>query len=1196
MQKVNSFRYPFFGGILLMLFALILSLFAPLNLDKIAAKASQKISEKLTICQKLLADLSAKDAFGDAENAAYTDAKIGLYVFRNDSLIQWNNSRFALLETPSDFSANEGFIKSRHGYFLYTKAPGPNNTVLLALCLVKPQYELQNNYLENNFSRWTGIPKAVELQIPNGAAEVKLLNVPIFSLNGNDEYYYITLIDDSAFVIFLIGFSLILVSLLFKFKQGISATEALAFAIGVILLRGLMLLFEWPSFFYRSLLFDVSIFGNAQSPFNAYLGDMLLNAAVVLFLGVATTFYFNNANSTIKIKRIEFTINALLFFILVNAFNHNIKSLVTNSTINFDFLNVLNFKTPAMVGLAIFCLYSIALFVVVKRLVSLLNGSFNRSIVTLLAINCAICLLQFFISEQLNFYIELLWPFIFSSCLFFLLRFGSGSFSLALGVQILLMALISSRFLNAYIEKNQKQELALLAFKLSEREDPILENEFAPLPEKIKADANLATLIRILPASADGIESLLRQRYFSGYFDRYTADLMLFDNDCRPLFVAKDGLLNNMGYFDDLITHQSDSTATPNLFFVREYHKNTKYISRIVLNTHTLYILLQAKQFEELGSFPDLLLDRSQQKHERLKAFSHAVYRQQQLSSHYGELNYPLFLQDSVTLAASHPGFVNHYYVPEENTVIVISEQAKRWTYFFTVNSYLLLFFSLFTYGFYLIYALSFTNYFKTPSLTRRIQTVIILLLLLAMSAIGYTSGSLVMNQFENDNRTLLEEKTQVIINELSSQYTHEQFFDESRKELINLKLKEYARLFNTPISLFNSAGRLSNTSESKLYDLGLSAGLVNPEAYYKLKNNLSSAVSVTEKAGKLNYLSFYTPIFSSKKELLGFVNLPYFAKQSALVNELSGIISALINVYVLLFVISILAGLILAGYITQPLRLIKQQIANISLGKQNEKITWQSNDEIGRLVSEYNQMLTKLEESANLLAQSERESAWREMAKQVAHEIKNPLTPMKLNLQYLQHVMKNEPADFKEKFEKSSLAIIEQIDALANIASEFSNFAKLPAASLMPINITDIISTSVLTFDSHKNIVILNDIGQKKWMIKGDSDQCLRVFNNILKNAVQAIEDVENPKIEISAQQKNKLLIVSIRDNGCGIADELKGRLFTPNFTTKSTGSGLGLAMVNNIMEGFGGKISFDSERGKGSIFYLQFVLSEFD
>ncbi|MBL7933327.1 MAG: HAMP domain-containing histidine kinase [Bacteroidia bacterium] len=599
---------------------------------------------------------------------------------------------------------------------------------------------------------------------------------------------------------------------------------------------------------------------------------------------------------------------------------------------------------------------------------------------------------------------------------------------------------------------------------------------------------------------------------------------------------------------------------------------------------------MEPKQYEELGSFPDLLLDRSQQKPERLKNFSHAVYRHRQLSNRYGDFNYPFFLPDSSTLVHTNTLYTHYFFYPDEDTTVIISQEKRELNYFFTFNSYLLLFFALMIFCSYLLYSWGFARQYSSPTLTRRIQTIIILLLILAMTAVGITSGRLVTRQFERNNQKQLEEKTEIIINELSDQFKPQQLFDESQKELVNLKLKEYARLFNTPISLFHKDGNLYNTSEPKLYELGLAAQLMNPKAFAQMSSNRSSSESVNARAGTLKYTSLYTPLFNEKKELSGFLNLPYFARQNDLANELSGIISALINVYVILFVISILSGLILSGFITQPLRIIKQQLANITLGKQNEKIVWQSNDEIGKLVSEYNQMLVKLEESAGLLAQSERESAWREMAKQVAHEIKNPLTPMKLNLQYLQHLMKQNPEDFKEKFAQASAGIIEQIDSLAAIASEFSNFAKLPAANLQDVNLVEIIKTSSLIFQNEKNIAITNHINATELLVKGDRDQCLRVFNNIFKNAIQALDEVNKPQIDVYCEIKDKTIVVCVKDNGCGIDEIQKPKIFTPNFTTKNTGSGLGLAMVKNILQGFGGTIWFESQKNLGTSFYLEF------
>ncbi|MEO6305366.1 MAG: ATP-binding protein [Bacteroidia bacterium] len=1161
------------------------------SVNQIAQNAAKKIDEKQVLSKNALADM-LNDSLSKKRVAfeeLFKKESIGLYYFKNDSLIYWNNAQIPLTYDKKAFEKDFGIARLKQGYYLYFKAQ-KQEQLGLAICLIKPNYDLQNNYLKNDFSKWTGIPKELEVA-ETGVAEnaVYLNNEKLFFLSGNELLYHSSVISNICFVCFLIGFIIFLISVLLIVKIKPQSNSVFVWLAVILIFRLLMIWLKWPAFFYRSALYDVQLFGNAQSHINSYLGDILFNAIILLFISVFLNIKIQKTNSKLFNYISVFVLCVFIGFSVVQ-FNNAIISLVSNSTLNFDFLSIFSIKFPAFIALFTLTCYCLAVFVFIHKLTSFFIGKFTQDLFVFTALIFVICLIIHLGYSYIKLF-ENYWLLIFAVPIFILRKLDFSKNSLGLGLQILIMSVITSLFFNFYINQNQKSDLKILSFNLSERKDAILESEFATIPEKIINDEKLKVLIEFLPNSEKEVEQLLKQKYFGGYFNRYNVEISLFDKDCKPLLSPKDPILLNEGFFEDQIKYKETDSISKNFFFITKHKKNSRYIGKISLTAKNLYVRLEPKQFEELGSFPDLLLDQSQQKPDKLKKFSHAVYRSGQIASRYGEFNYPYFSNDSLALSKSNPDYVHYFFDPDEETQIIISQKTKRWDYYFTYNSYLFLFFSFISYCSYFIYGLFFTSRFKSSSFTRRIQAIIIILLLLAISAVGLTSANLVSNQFEADNVKQLQEKTQTIINELASQFTPVEIFDESQKELVNLKLKEYAHLFNTDISLFSKEGKLFNTSEPRLYDLGLAALLANPQAYADLKNNKTSATNVNEKAGELDYLSFYTPLFNAKKEVIGFVNLPYYAKQADLVNELSGIISAFINVYIILFVISILSGLILAGYITRPLQLIKQQIANITLGKQNEKIKWQSNDEIGKLVFEYNQMLVKLEESANLLAQSERESAWREMAKQVAHEIKNPLTPMKLNLQYLQHLMKNNPDDFKEKFQKASAGIIEQIDSLANIANEFSSFAKFPKTNLQKINLSEIIKTSVLTFENHKNISINNHISEPEILVQGDKDQALRVFNNIFKNAVQALDEVVDPKIEIDLKQMDGSVIISIKDNGIGISEEMKQKLFTPNFTTKNTGSGLGLAMVKNIMQGFDGKVWFESEIKQGTIFYLEFL-----
>lgn len=1176
---------------LLMLGAILLNNHFSYSIASIAQNAGEKINTKQIISKtaldKLLNDSLSKRRI-EFENL-FKEENIGLYYLTNDSLAYWNNAQIPLSYDKKLFAKDFGIATLKQGDYLYFKTQKQEH-LALAICLIKPKYDLQNNYLKNSFSEWTGIPKELDLAttgVPESS--VRLNNQPLFYLSGSEQFYYSSSISSVCFVIFLLGFIILLLSILLIVKAKPKSFQVIIWLAAILFFRALMIWLKWPAFFYRSVLYDVQLFGNADSLINAYLGDILFNAIILLFISVALNYKIQKTTAkNLNYLSILFLCFAIGFVVV--QFNNAIISLVSNSTLNFDFLSIFSIKFPAFIALFALTSYCLAVFVLIHKLTTFFTRKLIQDAVVFTALIFATCVVIQLGFNYANLF-EYYWLLIFALPLFILAKADLSKNSLGLGLQILIMSVITSVFFNFYISQNQKQDLKHLSFNLSERKDAILESEFTSVPEKIANDEKLKVLIEFLPNSEKEVEQLLKQKYFGGYFNRYNVEISLFDKDCKPLLSPKDKILLNEGFFEDQIKYLETDSVSPNFFFIAKHKKNSRYIGKIPLSTKNLYVRLEPKQFEELGSFPDLLLDQSQQKPDKLKKFSHAVYRSGQIASRYGDFNYPYFSSDSLALSKTNTDYIHYFFNPDEETEIVISQKTKNGDYYFTYNSYLFLFFSFISYCNYFVYGLFFTERFKSSSFTRRIQAIIIILLLLAISAVGVTSATLVSNQFKADNVKQLQEKTQTIINELATQFTPSEIFDPTQKELVNLKLKEYAHLFSTDISLFSKEGKLFNTSEPRLYDLGLAASLVNPQAYYDLKQNRTSATSVDEKAGELNYSSLYTPLFNAKKELIGFVNLPYYARQADLVNELSGIISAFINVYVILFVISILSGLILAGYITRPLQLIKQQIANITLGKQNEKIKWQSNDEIGKLVSEYNQMLLKLEESANLLAQSERESAWREMAKQVAHEIKNPLTPMKLNLQYLQHLMKNNPDDFKEKFEKASAGIIEQIDSLANIANEFSSFAKFPKTNLQSINLCEVIKNSVSTFENHKNISIKNHISKNEILVLGDKDQALRVFNNILKNAVQALEEITDPKIEIELKDDADWVVILIKDNGCGIDSDLKQKLFTPNFTTKNTGSGLGLAMVKNIMQGFDGKVWFESEINKGTIFYLQFL-----
>ena len=277
--------------------------------------------------------------------------------------------------------------------------------------------------------------------------------------------------------------------------------------------------------------------------------------------------------------------------------------------------------------------------------------------------------------------------------------------------------------------------------------------------------------------------------------------------------------------------------------------------------------------------------------------------------------------------------------------------------------------------------------------------------------------------------------------------------------------------------------------------------------------------------------------------------------------------------------------------YITRSLKTISDRMKETRLEKRNTKINIEtSSAEIETLVKSYNNMIDELEESAVQLATSEREQAWREMAKQVAHEIKNPLTPMRLSVQSFQRKFNPDDENIHQKVTEYSNTLIQQIDTMSSIASAFSNFAKMPAQQSEELDVVHVVKLALDIFNEH---YITYNPKEKEIIANFDRTQLIRVVTNLVKNGIQAIpENSENPKIEVKVYSERDTVNISVEDNGSGILEDNKPKVFEPKFTTKTSGMGLGLAMVKNIVETYKGSITFSSEYGKGTIFTVSFPM----
>ena len=397
-------------------------------------------------------------------------------------------------------------------------------------------------------------------------------------------------------------------------------------------------------------------------------------------------------------------------------------------------------------------------------------------------------------------------------------------------------------------------------------------------------------------------------------------------------------------------------------------------------------------------------------------------------------------------------------------------------------------------------------------------------------------------------------------------------------------KIHELSDIHNLEINIYSLDGKLLKSSKSKFSIDPVSPPI--PKYIIKLVQSSIEKRYVDIKTidGKKNRSS-YSLIKDDKFKPLGILNLPYVEDDSYYQTELRNFLMRLAQVYSFMLLVAFAVAYFLSSYITKSLKTISDKLSETSLNQKNEKILLEaSSKEINLLIKAYNAMVDELEESAMKLAQSEREEAWQEMAKQVAHEIKNPLTPMRLTVQSFQRKFDPNDINLTQKINDYSETLIQQIDTMSSVASAFSNFASMPAQQNETLNVIDVVE---LTMDIFNEEYIVFVAEEEEIISKIDRTQLIRIITNLVKNAIQSIpKSQENKAIVVTIKKENDNVLITVADNGIGISSEDFNRIFQPKFTTKTSGMGLGLGIIKNIIENYKGTITFESEKGKGTTF----------
>ena len=461
-----------------------------------------------------------------------------------------------------------------------------------------------------------------------------------------------------------------------------------------------------------------------------------------------------------------------------------------------------------------------------------------------------------------------------------------------------------------------------------------------------------------------------------------------------------------------------------------------------------------------------------------------------------------------------------------------------------------------------------------------------ILLGMFALIVLALVGTALVAYRFDQEqqdvyNKLRLQRKEAAV--ERSLEYAFNNYdgawSDEVIPALFSDRICELSDIHGLSISLYNPAGELLISSLFGAPSDSTALLQVPPDVMADLQGQ-------TEAEGQDIDYGDYIMAYWNFRDLDGAVvtiaNVRYDKRQM----EASGFLPFVANLaplYIALFLGAALLAVFLTNNIVRPLTALRQRLSELDLTASQAPIQYEGQDAIGDLVKQYNALLGALKEKVDELAKSEREGAWRSMAMQVAHEIKNPLTPLKLGVQQLERAVREERPDLAQRVERFAPMAIAQIDVLTAVASDFSQMASIDPDRFERVDLKEVLTASANLYDPHG---VVADLPDSELIVRGTRKHLLRVFNNLLSNAVQAVEEQGAGTVRIQAERAGQGCLVRVVDEGVGIAPERLDRIFEPRFTTKSSGTGLGLSMAQMLVNHFGGLIDVASEQGVGTTF----------
>jgi len=1174
--------------------------------EKTLHDKQQVLDQELSLLEDLLGS-NAPEEVMDSRSERFRELArkegIALFYYENNMLAYWSDHTIPVGQRWNP-RLNKPFLSLRNADYVTGIRPLEQG-MLMGMIEVRTHYPFENKFLVNGFPKEFGLDADVGVEFLEEEGSLPVLGhrgTYLFSLDFPDprpEERQPGIVAKICFILFMVLAFAGFVQLALRSEGRKRWIWVTAVALMVLLAAYLFLQHAVPVLFSRSRLFMPELYASRLFPSLGHL--MVVSFGVLCLVSLFTAMKVPSRNHTARtwIAALLIALASIGLLLLEEL----IRSLVMDSGISFEAHRVDTFSGYTIAGITAILAWFASLGLLLDRAILISGTRSRRTLVAGAGSVTLVCLLAWLSPWQAGSVFG--WTamlMLLAAHLYLRSSFpGRVRFSRSIFLIFIISVFMVVR-LQQFSEMKVAQQREVEMIKLSSEHDPVAEMLFSEMSMAIRNDSVLGTFMGHPYIEIDPLIEHLRRNYFYGYWSKYDLRITV----CRPadsLYLEPPDdlwLPSCYEFFEEMVSTQGIGIAGSDFWFLENLNGRISYLGAVPYyqsgSEHKLFIELDSKILSEALGYPELLLDKrytSFTPHD----FSYARYNQGYLVDQEGEFPYRMSSEfytsgeqtyETITL----DGFEHSiYHVDEDNTIIVGSPAVKpidyliSFSYFFAFNFLLLA----------LVFLISSVQWGRsgfTWNFKNRIQFSMAGTLFFTFLLICTGTTVFIIRQYREKNDDNLRNTMRSVYIELIHKVEYEEdlrnWSSESYYNLDEL-LSKFSNVFYTDINLYDGDGELLATSRPEIFDRQLLSTRMNRIVFERLSRGRVSEYIHEEHIGRLKYISAYVPLLNNQNEFLAYLNLPYFTQSGALARDVTNVVVAVVNIYLILLLLVMGASVFMADRITQPLRVLQNRIARVSLSSENEQIRYDRRDEIKGLVEEYNFMVQELERSAGLLAQSERESAWREMAKQIAHEIKNPLTPMRLNVQHLLRTVEEGKGDWKN-VDRIAATLIEQIDSLSAIAREFSDFAKMPRAKSARVPLQEVLGTLLQLFETtEKADVGLDPGGLEEAVVYADREQLMRVFINLVKNGLQAVPENRKGIIRIGMRKEGDQVRVTIRDNGKGIPEEIRDKLFSPNFTTKSGGMGMGLAISANIVRSMGGKIWYETEINHGTAFFVQ-------